>query len=51
VDDVEWVTMTWVDWYNRARLHSALGNVPPDEHEAAYYANNHNPSHPVMEPA
>lgn len=51
VDDVEWVTLTWVDWYNRARLHSSLGNVPPDEHEAAYYANNHNPSHPVMEPA
>jgi putative transposase len=30
--------MQWVDWYNKRRLHSRLGYVPPDEFEAAYYA-------------
>lgn len=34
--DVETITLAWVDWYNRQRLHSALGNVPPDEYETAY---------------
>jgi transposase InsO family protein len=24
--------------YNNRRLHSQLDHVPPDEHEAAYYA-------------
>jgi putative transposase len=30
--------MEWVDWHNHRRLHSQLGYVPPDEYEAAYYA-------------
>jgi putative transposase len=38
IDDVEYATMRWVDWYNNRRLHSQLDCVPPDEHEAAYYA-------------
>jgi putative transposase len=38
IDDVEYATMQWVDWYNNRRLHSQLDNVPPEEHEAAYYA-------------
>ena len=37
--DVELATAHWVEWYNARRLHSAIGHVPPDEHEAAYYAN------------
>jgi putative transposase len=36
--DVELATAHWVQWYNARRLHSALGWVPPDEYEAAYYA-------------
>ena len=28
--DVEAVTFGWVDWYNTSRLHSTLGNIPPD---------------------
>ena len=36
--DVELATAHWVEWYNARRLHSALGWVPPDEYEAAYYA-------------
>jgi putative transposase len=27
-----------VDWYNNRRLHSQLDYIPPDEYEAAYYA-------------
>jgi putative transposase len=38
VNDVEYSTMEWVDWYNNRRLHSQLDYVPPDEYEAAYYA-------------
>lgn len=38
VDDIEYATMEWVDWYNNRRLHSVLGYIPPDEFEATYYA-------------
>jgi putative transposase len=36
--DVEKITTNYVDWYNNHRLHSALGNHTPEEHEQAYYA-------------
>lgn len=48
VEDVEWVTAEWVDWYNAGRLHSTLGDVPPDEFEAVYYADHETPSQPVL---
>jgi putative transposase len=38
LDDVEYPTMEWVDWYNNRRLHSVLDYVPPEEYEATYYA-------------
>nr|WP_033293673.1 integrase core domain-containing protein [Amycolatopsis jejuensis] len=38
VDDIEYATMEWVDWYNHRRLHSTLGYIPPQEFEATYYA-------------
>ena len=38
IDDVEYATMEWVDWYNHSRLHSVLGYIPPAEFEATYYA-------------
>ncbi|WP_040697937.1 integrase core domain-containing protein, partial [Nocardia vinacea] len=47
LDDVEYATMEWVDWYNNRRLHSLLGHVPPAEYETAYYAEQQ-PSQPVM---
>jgi transposase InsO family protein len=34
LDDVEWVTLAWIDWYNQRRLHHRLGLVPPAEYEA-----------------
>jgi len=41
VDDVELATLAWVHWHNTTRLHSYLGDVPPAEHEAAFYAAQH----------
>lgn len=38
VEDVELATLSWVHWWNTHRLHSAVGNVPPAEYEAAHYA-------------
>jgi putative transposase len=37
LDDLELATLEYIDWYNHRRLHSALGHVPPAEHEAAHY--------------
>jgi transposase InsO family protein len=51
LDDVEWITMCWVDWYNTSRLHSTIGDIPPEEFEASYYADLNTPSQPEMAPA
>jgi putative transposase len=37
LDDVEFATLQYVDWFNHQRLHGELGLVPPAEFEAAYY--------------
>jgi putative transposase len=37
VDDVEFATLTWIDWFNHRRLLEPIGYVPPVEHEEAYY--------------
>lgn len=38
LDAVEYATLEWVDWYNNRRLLEPIGNVPPAEAEAAYFA-------------
>lgn len=38
IDDIEFATLEWVDWFNTRRLHSTLGYITPDEFEAIYYA-------------
>src|SRR5919112_1194913 len=35
---VAFATLTWVDWYNNRRLLEPIGNIPPAEAEARYYA-------------
>ena len=35
---VEFATLTWVDWFNTRRLLGPLGDIPPAEFEAQYYA-------------
>jgi putative transposase len=37
-ESVEFATLEWVDWYNNRRLLEPIGNIPPAEAEAAYYA-------------
>lgn len=34
---VEYATLTWVDWFNHRRLLGSIGHVPPAEFEAEYY--------------
>jgi transposase InsO family protein len=36
-DQVDLATAAWVAWWNAERLHSACGDVPPAEFEAAYH--------------
>ena len=38
LEAVEFATLEWVDWFNKRRLLEPIGNVPPAEAEAAYYA-------------
>jgi transposase InsO family protein len=38
LEAVEFATLEWVDWFNNRRLLSSIGNVPPAEAEAQYYA-------------
>ena len=35
---VEFATLEWVDWFNHRRLLEPIGNMPPTEAEARYYA-------------
>ena len=39
VEDVELATLGWVHWHNTHRLHGYLGDIPPADSEAAFYAN------------
>jgi transposase InsO family protein len=36
--------LEWVDWFNNRRLLEPIGNIPPAEFEAVYYANNKAPA-------
>ncbi|MFF2936855.1 integrase core domain-containing protein [Streptomyces mirabilis] len=36
--DIELATAEWIDWFNNQRLHTAIGDIPPHEHETNYYA-------------
>ena len=36
IDDVEYATLEWVDWFNHRRLLEPIGYLPPAEFEAAF---------------
>ncbi len=36
IDEVEYATLEWVDWFNNRRLLEPIGNVPPAEYEMMY---------------
>ncbi len=37
LDDVEFATLDYIDWFDHSRLHGEIGMVPPAECEADYY--------------
>jgi putative transposase len=37
LDEVEYATLEWVDWFNHRRLLEPIGHIPPAEFEAAYH--------------
>jgi transposase InsO family protein len=37
VDEVEYATLEWVDWFNNRRILEPIGNIPPAEYELMYY--------------
>jgi transposase InsO family protein len=41
IDDVEYATLEWVDWFNHRRLLEPIGYVPPAEFEEAYRQEHH----------
>jgi len=40
LDDVEYATLEWVDWFNHRRILEPIGDIPPAEYEANYYRQN-----------
>ena len=39
LDEVEYATLEWIDWFNNRRLLGPIGDIPPVELEQPYYAN------------
>ena len=37
IDEVEYATLEWVDWFNHRRLLEPIGNIAPVELEQAYH--------------
>lgn len=37
IDEVEYATLEWVDWFNNRRILKPIGNIPPAEFEKQYY--------------
>jgi putative transposase len=38
LEDLEYATLEWVDWFNHRRLFEAHGQIPPAEYEATHYS-------------
>jgi transposase InsO family protein len=45
LDDVEYATLEWVDWFNTTRLFGPIGDLPPAEYET----NHHQQDSPATE--
>jgi putative transposase len=48
IDDVEYATLEWVDWFNHRRLLEPIGDVPPAEFEAAYWSKEGSEEHTTL---
>jgi putative transposase len=44
LNEVEYATLEWVDWFNHRRLLEPIGHLPPAEFEAAHHRRE-DPSH------
>jgi putative transposase len=44
VEEVEYATAEWVDWFNHHRLYEYCGDIPPVEMETAHYAQTQRPA-------
>ena len=44
IDEVEFATLEWVDWFNNRRLLAPIGNIPPVEFEAMYAQSQQSPT-------
>jgi putative transposase len=47
LEEVEFATLEWVDWFNHRRLLGSIGNVPPAEFEARYKEQQNGPTEVV----
>jgi len=43
IEEVEFATLEWVDWFNNRRLLEPIGDIPPAEFEAMYYERQESP--------
>jgi len=37
IEEIEYATLEWVDWFNNRRLLETIGDMPPAEFEKRYY--------------
>ena len=37
LDNVEYATLEWVDWFNHRRILEPIRDIPPAEYETNYY--------------
>jgi transposase InsO family protein len=44
LEEVEFATLEWVDWFNNQRLLEPIGDIPPAEFEAMYYERQESPA-------
>ena len=44
IEEVEFATLEWVDWFNNRRLFGPIGNIPPVEFEALYHERQETPA-------
>ena len=44
LEEVEFATLEWVDWFNNRRLLEPIGDIPPVEFEALYYEQQETPT-------
>jgi transposase InsO family protein len=47
LEEVEFATLEWIDWFNNRRLLEPIGNVSPAEFETMYYEASKRPAREV----